>query len=137
MSAPASLFESARKIALDRFRLLQPHLEEQRLLKAVTQDAGIAYRTALRWKMRYRTIKAIRLPELITLITSILLRRTRIRLLGRSVRDDVILFQCRIGARKPKNLGPITHRSERPTVSVLYFRSLRSVRSCYQTAQVV
>jgi putative transposase len=52
MSALASLFESARKIALDRFRLLQPHLEEQRLLKAVTQDAGIAYRSAQRWKMR-------------------------------------------------------------------------------------
>jgi hypothetical protein len=34
MIALASLSESARKIALDRFRLLQSHLEEQRLLKA-------------------------------------------------------------------------------------------------------
>jgi putative transposase len=54
MNALASLSESARKIALDRFRLLQPHLEEQRLLKAVVRDAGIGYRTAQRWKMRYR-----------------------------------------------------------------------------------
>jgi putative transposase len=54
MNALASLSESARKIALDRFRLLQPHLEEQRLLKAVARDAGIGYRTAQRWKMRYR-----------------------------------------------------------------------------------
>lgn len=54
MNAMASLSESARKIALDRFRLLQPHLKEQRLLKAVAQGAGIGYRTAQRWKMRYR-----------------------------------------------------------------------------------
>jgi len=52
--AVASLSESPRKIALDRFRLLQRHLEEQRLLKAVARDAGIGYRTAQRWKMRYR-----------------------------------------------------------------------------------
>jgi putative transposase len=54
MIALASLSESARKIALDRFRLLQPHLEEKRPLKAVARDAGIRYRTAQRWVMRYR-----------------------------------------------------------------------------------
>ena len=48
MSDLASLPESARKIALDRFRLLQPHLEEQRLLKAVAREGGIGYRTAQR-----------------------------------------------------------------------------------------
>jgi putative transposase len=46
--ALASLSESARKVALDRFRLLQPHLEQQRLLNLVARDAGIAYRTAQR-----------------------------------------------------------------------------------------
>jgi putative transposase len=51
MIALASLSESARKIALDRFRLLQPHLEAKRLLKAVARDAGIGYRTAQRWMM--------------------------------------------------------------------------------------
>ena len=54
MIALASLSEFARKIALDRFRLLQPHLEEKRPLKAVARDAGIGYRTAQRWVMRYR-----------------------------------------------------------------------------------
>jgi hypothetical protein len=54
MIALASLLESARKIALDRFRLLQPHLEEKRPLKAVARDPGIGYRTAQRWVMRYR-----------------------------------------------------------------------------------
>jgi hypothetical protein len=41
MNALASLSESARKIALDRFRLLQPHLEERRLLKAVARGAAL------------------------------------------------------------------------------------------------
>jgi putative transposase len=54
MNALASRSESGRKIALDRFRLLQPHLEERRLLKAVARAAGIGYRTVQRWKMRYR-----------------------------------------------------------------------------------
>jgi putative transposase len=54
MVALASLSESARKIALDWFRLLQPHFEDKRLLKAVAREAGIGYRTAQRWKMRYR-----------------------------------------------------------------------------------
>jgi putative transposase len=54
MIALASLSESARKIALDRFRLLQPHLEGKRTLKALALDAGIGYRTAQRWVMRYR-----------------------------------------------------------------------------------
>jgi hypothetical protein len=46
MNALASLSESARKIALDRFRLRQPHLEEKMLLKAVAPNADIRYRTA-------------------------------------------------------------------------------------------
>jgi putative transposase len=50
----ASLSESARRVALDRFRLLRPHFEDKRRLKAVAQEAGIGYRTAQRWKMRYR-----------------------------------------------------------------------------------
>jgi putative transposase len=54
MIALASLSESARKVALDRFRLLQPHLEEKRPLRMVARDARIGYRTAQRWVMRYR-----------------------------------------------------------------------------------
>jgi putative transposase len=48
MSALALLSESARKIALDRFRLLQPHFEERRPLKTAARDAGIGWRTAQR-----------------------------------------------------------------------------------------
>lgn len=39
----------ARKRALDRFHLLQPHLENDRPLKAVAAAAGIPFRTAQRW----------------------------------------------------------------------------------------
>ncbi len=47
---PTSNF-SARKIALDRFRILQPHLEQ---LKLAARDGGIGYRIAQRRLIRYR-----------------------------------------------------------------------------------
>jgi hypothetical protein len=45
----ASLAESDRKIALDRYRLLRPHLEDGRTLSVVASEAGVAYSTAQRW----------------------------------------------------------------------------------------
>ncbi len=50
----AALPEEARKLALDRFRLIQPHLEQDRSLSSVAQTAGISYRTAHRWVTQYR-----------------------------------------------------------------------------------
>jgi len=54
MDKLAGLPESVRKLALDRFRLLQPHLEQNRPLRPVAINAGIPYRTAQRWVMRYQ-----------------------------------------------------------------------------------
>src|ERR1019366_2774780 len=54
MDQLAGLTEGARKLALDRFRLLQPHLEADRPLKAVAAAAGIPFRTAQRWVSSYR-----------------------------------------------------------------------------------
>jgi hypothetical protein len=54
MSQVASLSESARTIALERFRILQPHIEHERFLTQVARDAGIPYRTAQRWVMQSR-----------------------------------------------------------------------------------
>lgn len=57
MSEPAvlaTLSESDRQVALDRFRLLQPHLEQGTSLAAVASEAGLAYRTAVRWVSLYR-----------------------------------------------------------------------------------
>jgi putative transposase len=54
MDQLAGLTEEARTLALDRFRLLQPHLEESRPLKLVAAVAGIPFRTAQRWVARYQ-----------------------------------------------------------------------------------
>src|ERR1035441_1631162 len=54
MDQLAGLTEEARKLALDRFRQLQPHLEDDRPLKAVAAAAGISFRTAQRWVSLYR-----------------------------------------------------------------------------------
>jgi putative transposase len=50
----AALPEEVRKLALDRFRLIQPHLEQDQSLASVARTAGISYRTAHRWVTQYR-----------------------------------------------------------------------------------
>ena len=54
MDELAALSEEARKLAMERFRLLQPHLEQNEPLKRVAQAAGIPYRTAHRLVSEYR-----------------------------------------------------------------------------------
>jgi putative transposase len=54
MDQLACLPEENRTLALDRFRLLQPHLEHRQPLKAVAASAGIPFRTAQRWVKLYR-----------------------------------------------------------------------------------
>ena len=50
----AGLTEEARKLALDCFHLLQPHIEGDRSLKLVAAAAGIPFRTAQRWVALYQ-----------------------------------------------------------------------------------
>ncbi len=50
----SAMAEGLREAALDRFRLLVPHLEEGLPLRGVAAGAGIAFRTAQRWVARYR-----------------------------------------------------------------------------------
>jgi putative transposase len=54
MDQLAGLTEESRKLALDRFRVLQPHLEDACPLKAVAAAAGIPFRTAQRWAALYQ-----------------------------------------------------------------------------------
>lgn len=54
MDELAGLSEEARKLAMERFRLLQPHLENNEPLTSVAQAAGIPYRTAHRLASAYR-----------------------------------------------------------------------------------
>jgi putative transposase len=54
MDQLAGLAEESRKLAIERFRLLLPHLEDEHPLKAVAATAGIPFRTAQRWVSLYR-----------------------------------------------------------------------------------
>src|SRR3954447_23926174 len=54
MEELTGLSEETRKLALDRFRLLRPHLEKSESLRSVALAAGIPYRTAHRWVSQYR-----------------------------------------------------------------------------------
>ena len=56
MAELAGLTEEARKRAMERFRLLQPHLERNEPLTSVACAAGIPYRTAHRLVSEYRRI---------------------------------------------------------------------------------
>src|SRR2546423_692133 len=48
------LSEEERSLALQRFRVLQPHLEDGVTLTALARTAGIPLRTAQRWVAQYR-----------------------------------------------------------------------------------
>jgi putative transposase len=63
MDELAGLPESVRKLALDRFRLLQPYLEQGRPLRLVAIEAGIPYRTAQRWATRYQQFGLVALAR--------------------------------------------------------------------------
>jgi putative transposase len=54
MDELAGLPEEARRLAMERFRLLQPHLERNEPLTSVVRAAGIPYRTAHRLVSEYR-----------------------------------------------------------------------------------
>ena len=54
MEELAELTEADRDRAMARFRLLQPHLEEEVPLRVVAAEAEIPFRTAQRWVFQYR-----------------------------------------------------------------------------------
>src|SRR5437660_1727970 len=54
MTELAGLTKESRKLALDRFHQIQPHLEQNHSLLSVAQAAGIPYRTAQRWVALYK-----------------------------------------------------------------------------------
>jgi transposase-like protein len=53
MNELASLDQSARESALERFRIIQPCLEQDMSLSLIGRQAGIPYRTIHRWMSRY------------------------------------------------------------------------------------
>jgi putative transposase len=63
MDQLAGLTEEARKLALDRFRLIQPHLEQNQSLQSVARAASIPYRTAQRWVAQYQLFGLVALAR--------------------------------------------------------------------------
>src|SRR5262249_31980006 len=49
-----ALTEAQRQLAMERFAVLQPHLEEDVPLARAARHAGVPVRTAERWLARYR-----------------------------------------------------------------------------------
>ena len=56
MDQLANLPEAVRKLALERFRIIQPHLEQSQSLLSIARASGIPYRTAQRWVAAYRRL---------------------------------------------------------------------------------
>ena len=54
MREVAQLSEEVRALALSRYRLLQPHLEQSRTLRSIADEAGVSFRTLQRWVAQYR-----------------------------------------------------------------------------------
>ena len=63
MDQLAGLTAEARKLALDRFRLIQPHLEQNQSLQPLADEAGVPYRTAQRWVAQYRLFGLVALAR--------------------------------------------------------------------------
>ena len=63
MDHVAGLTEENRKVALDCFRMIQPHLEQDQSLQSVADAAGVPYRTAQRWVAQYRLFGLVALAR--------------------------------------------------------------------------
>jgi putative transposase len=56
MQELSGVSEAARDLAMARFRLIQPYLEERRSLQLVAADASLSFRTAQRWVSQHRKL---------------------------------------------------------------------------------
>src|SRR5277367_4667793 len=54
MQELSGVSETARELAMSRFRLIQAHLEQNRPLQLVAADGKLPFRTAQRWVSQYR-----------------------------------------------------------------------------------
>lgn len=53
MQTLTALSEIERELALERFRLLQPHLQNGRELRSVSEGSSVSFRTLQRWVANY------------------------------------------------------------------------------------
>jgi len=52
--ALADMSEVERKVALERYKLLEPHLQNGRELRSVSEGSGVSFRTLQRWVSGYK-----------------------------------------------------------------------------------
>jgi putative transposase len=97
--AAAALTEEQRKLAMERFAVLRPHLEDDVPLARAARQAGIAVRTAERWLARYRQ------DGLVGLV-----RSTRNDAEARRLPDDVVALIEGMGLKKPRASAAAVHR---------------------------
>jgi hypothetical protein len=61
MQELSGVSEAAPDLAMSRFRLIQPYLEQKRSLQLVASNAKICFRTAQRWVSQYRKLGLVAL----------------------------------------------------------------------------
>jgi hypothetical protein len=54
VQALADMSEVERKVALERYKLLEPHLQNGRELRSVSEGSGVSFRTLQRWVSGYK-----------------------------------------------------------------------------------
>jgi putative transposase len=94
-----ALEEEQRQLAMKRFAVLQPHLEERVPLAQAARDAGVPVRTAERWLARYRQ------SGLAGLVRSI--RRDAA---AHTLPADLVAFIEGMGLKKPRSSTAAIHR---------------------------
>lgn len=97
--AAAVLTEEQRMLAMDRFDVLRPHLEDDVPLAQAAQHAGVAVRTAERWLSVYRK-KGL----------NALARPVRSDANARHLSADVVALIEGMGLKKPRASAAVIHR---------------------------
>ena len=71
VQALADMSDVERKLALERYKLLEPHLQNGRELRSVSKDSDVSFRTLQRWVAGYKregVVLLIRWPTLVRII---------------------------------------------------------------------
>jgi putative transposase len=115
----AALTEEQRKLAMERFDVLRPHLEDDVPLARAARHAGIPVRTAERWLARYRQAGLVGL-----------IRSTRRDADARRLPADLVALIEGLGLKKPRASAAAIHRRvsdiakaqgwRRPSYSTVY-----------------
>jgi putative transposase len=54
VQALSDMSEVERKVALERYKLLEPHLQNGRELRSMSEGSGVSFRTLQRWVSGYK-----------------------------------------------------------------------------------